>query len=258
MTCIRLSKDANGCTGWTSSEISSYNSPNKFQCNLPRTDLFRYSSSNSGGRTFGQEVQALIYAFILWTSWKKYIIKKYGPRSYRHVKSSRNSECWNTLLTNEWKTIHSLRCSTVKFKLEFERDFCTTTWGIAFENAAKNCTYILTYLLTYSYIHASLCVLHIFVKSKKNKAITVNRSWRIIGVWGVKTFTISSQLSHKQRWDCQALRAGRPLPSGIFLVLIFVRGWVDPRATVWMEELSTEKSPTTSSGIEPVIFQFVA
>jgi hypothetical protein len=47
-----------------------------------------------------------------------------------------------------------------------------------------------------------------------------------------------------------ALRAGRPLPPGRFLVLISVRGWVGPRTIVRPEELGQLRNPMTSSGIE--------
>jgi hypothetical protein len=55
-----------------------------------------------------------------------------------------------------------------------------------------------------------------------------------------------------------ALRAGRSLPPGRFLVLISVRGWVNLRATVSLEGLSQLNNPMTSSGMEPATFRFVA
>jgi hypothetical protein len=54
-----------------------------------------------------------------------------------------------------------------------------------------------------------------------------------------------------------ALRASSPLPPGRFLVLISVRGWVDPRAIVGLEGLGKLKNPLTSSEIEPLTFRFV-
>jgi hypothetical protein len=48
-----------------------------------------------------------------------------------------------------------------------------------------------------------------------------------------------------------ALRAGHLLPLGRFLVLFYVRRWVDPRAIVRLEGLGQLKNLVTSSAIEP-------
>jgi hypothetical protein len=55
-----------------------------------------------------------------------------------------------------------------------------------------------------------------------------------------------------------ALRAGSPLSPGSFLVLISVRGLVDPRAIVRLEGLDQLKYPMTSSEFKPAPFRLVA
>jgi hypothetical protein len=55
-----------------------------------------------------------------------------------------------------------------------------------------------------------------------------------------------------------ASRAGLPLPAGIFLVFIYVRGRVEPKDILRLEELGQLKNSMTSSGIGPATFQLVA
>jgi hypothetical protein len=61
------------------------------------------------------------------------------------------------------------------------------------------------------------------------------------------SWKIGSQLAVR----LSALSAGLPLPPGRFLVLISVRGLVDPRAIMRLKGLGQLKNPIISLGIQP-------
>jgi hypothetical protein len=69
--------------------------------------------------------------------------------------------------------------------------------------------------------------------------------------WSHIVYTVGSQMSVR----LTALRTGRALLPGRFLVPISVRGPVDPRAIARLEGLDQVKNPMTSSGIEPTPFR---
>jgi hypothetical protein len=72
---------------------------------------------------------------------------------------------------------------------------------------------------------------------------------------------LNSQISwHSARegGEVVSLTHRPPLPPGMFLVLIFTRGWVDPRAMVWLEGDMSLKNPVTPLGIDPGTVRLVA
>jgi hypothetical protein len=77
---------------------------------------------------------------------------------------------------------------------------------------------------------------------------------RVPGVWGSQ---ISRQSAHEGGKVVSRTHL-LSLPQEIFLVLISVRGWVNPRAIVRPEKLCQWKIPVTLSGIKTATFWLVA
>jgi hypothetical protein len=76
--------------------------------------------------------------------------------------------------------------------------------------------------------------------------LSLYRPWRPIGLREVEAPTFSDIRLTEGGKVVSALCTGRFLPPGRFLVLIFVRGWVDHRALVQLKGLGKLKKSTSS------------
>ena len=94
--------------------------------------------------------------------------------------------------------------------------------------------------------------LHLFLKrGKKGKAVPLQ-------AWSGPEGSQISWEQHRMVVRLSALHTGCLYPQEMLLVLISVRDWVNPRATVRSERLRQWKIPVTPAVIEPATFRFVA
>ena len=98
------------------------------------------------------------------------------------------------------------------------------------------------------------CSINTIVKKVKESRNKPSVAQRVPGGLGSQ---ISWHSAH-EGGEVLSLTHWPPLPPGMFLVLIFTRGWVDPRAKVRSEGSMSLKNPVTPPEIDPGTVRLVA
>jgi hypothetical protein len=101
-----------------------------------------------------------------------------------------------------------------------------------------------------NYSNAHYSIQHLKVKQSHYRPGQV---MKFPGGWGSKIL----RNRHMKVARLSAPRTGRLYLQVLFLVLISVRGWVDPKAIMRAEGLCQRKIATTPSGIDPATLRFV-
>jgi hypothetical protein len=137
----------------------------------------------------------------------------------------------------QWQTYHnSYICSGHLIGVSYPPDYCCG-------EPVCDSSLCLLFLEKYSTAYVTYWVVNIMVKESCDRPDVAQRVPGGVGSQISMTFS----LTHRP-----------PLPQELFLVLIFTRGWVDPRAMEWLEGDMSLKNPVTPPGIDPGTIQLVA
>jgi hypothetical protein len=99
----------------------------------------------------------------------------------------------------------------------------------------RDTSFLLTwYKIVSNIVHSRLCQ---YVDEITRDHHSCNRPWRPTGLSDVEAPTISGQSAHRRRWGCQPYAPAALHPQEDYWYSFLLRGWVDPRATVWLEGL---------------------